>query len=121
MRRVQRGHDTVRFVAEVGIIRRRRCKDRVNADMAAESSTITEALLRKWREHTPRGPVADTPNNAGASLMPASVLRAITRYLEQEAEEGGYEVAYQQRGAIEAAYAAVAQVVGAAPRNIAVV
>jgi selenocysteine lyase/cysteine desulfurase len=53
--------------------------------------------------------------------MPASVLRAVTRYLEQEAEEGGYEVAYQQRGAIEAAYAAVAQVIGATSRNIAIV
>lgn len=53
--------------------------------------------------------------------MPASVLRSVTGYLEREAEEGGYELADQQRGSIEAAYVAVAEVVGASARNIAMV
>ena len=89
--------------------------------MTDESAAITETLLEKWREHTPGVRRRIHLNNAGASLMPDTVVRAITRYLEREAEEGGYELAAQQRGAIDAAYSAVASVVGAAPRNIAIV
>ncbi len=112
---------SVRFDSELGIIRRRRRNHGANADMAAEASTTTEALLGKWREHTPGVQQRIHLNNAGASLMPDRVLHAVTSYLERETEQGGYELADQERGAIEAAYAAVAQVVGAAPRNIAVV
>lgn len=78
-------------------------------------------MVRQWREDTPGVRRRIHLNNAGASLMPASVVGAITEYLEQEAQEGGYELAHQRRGAIEAAYQAVAAVVGAAARNIAIV
>lgn len=89
--------------------------------MTAESSTTTDALLAMWREHTPGVRRRIHLNNAGAALMPETVLRVVTGYLEREAEEGGYELAHRQRAAIEAAYGAVARVVGAAPRNIALV
>lgn len=89
--------------------------------MDAESAATAEALLARWREDTPGARRRIHLNNAGASLMPTPVLRAITSYLEREAEEGGYELADQQRSAIDAAYRAVAAVVGAAARNIAIV
>lgn len=111
----------VRFDPELGIIRRPRGDHEADADMTGESSTTTEALLAKWREHTPGVQRRIHLNNAGASLMPDSVLRAVTSYLERETQQGGYELAAQERGAIQAAYAAVAQIIGAAPRNIAIV
>ncbi len=89
--------------------------------MAQQSSRATEALLTQWREHTPGVRRRIHLNNAGASLMPEPVVRAVTAYLEQEAEQGGYELAHQQRGAIEASYQALATLLGAQPRNIAIV
>jgi selenocysteine lyase/cysteine desulfurase len=70
---------------------------------------------------------ADTPgvservhlNNAGASLMPAPVLRAITEHLELEARIGGYEASDARAGAVEDARSALAELLGAAPHNIA--
>jgi selenocysteine lyase/cysteine desulfurase len=72
---------------------------------------------------------ADTPgcaerihlNNAGAGLMPAPVLRAITEHLELESRIGGYEAADACAAAIGDAYAAMAALLGCAPRNVAMV
>ncbi len=72
---------------------------------------------------------ADTPgcaerihlNNAGAGLMPAPVLRVVTEHLELESRIGGYEAADARAAAIEDAYAAVATLLGCAPRNVAMV
>ena len=72
---------------------------------------------------------ADTPgcehcihlNNAGAGLMPASVLAAVQDHLELEARVGGYEAADQRESEIGQAYAAIGQLIGAPARNIAVV
>ena len=70
---------------------------------------------------------ADTPgcagrvhlNNAGASLMPASVLRAARGHLELEARIGGYEAADARAAQVAAAYDAVAELLGVAAANIA--
>jgi selenocysteine lyase/cysteine desulfurase len=58
-------------------------------------------------------------NNAGAGLMPEPVVDAMTSYLRAEAELGGYETAAAHRSEIEDFYAAAAQLLGCAPRNIA--
>lgn len=60
-------------------------------------------------------------NNAGASLMPAPVLDAIREHLELESRIGGYEAEAATAVAIDASYAAVAELLGAQPRNIAFV
>lgn len=70
---------------------------------------------------------ADTPgcthrvhlNNAGASLMPRSVLDAIEGHLELEARVGGYEAAAEAASGIEAAYEAVADLLGTSSGNVA--
>jgi selenocysteine lyase/cysteine desulfurase len=53
-------------------------------------------------------------NNAGAALMPRSVVEAITEHLRLEAAMGGYEAAEQKQPEIAAVYASVARLVGAA-------
>jgi len=72
---------------------------------------------------------ADTPgcgqrihfNNAGAGLMPKPVLGAIKRHLDLEATLGGYEAAHARAQEVAQAYRAVADLVHAAPNNIAMV
>lgn len=73
---------------------------------------------------------ADTPatarglvhlNNAGASLMPLPVLRAIESHLELEVRRGGYEAADVAEDQVVATYADIARLVGAQPRNVAIV
>jgi len=58
-------------------------------------------------------------NNAGAGLMPAPVLEAMTEYLELEAELGGYEAADVRSEAIDDFYAATARLLGCEARNVA--
>jgi selenocysteine lyase/cysteine desulfurase len=58
-------------------------------------------------------------NNAGASLMPASVIRAIQDHIALEARIGGYEAEDARSEAIAEAYRSVATLVGARPENIA--
>ncbi|CAN5735864.1 aminotransferase class V-fold PLP-dependent enzyme [soil metagenome] len=60
-------------------------------------------------------------NNAGASLMPRPVAAAVMGHLRHELELGGYEAADAAAADIEQAYADVAGLIGARPRNIAVV
>ena len=70
---------------------------------------------------------ADTPglahrvhlNNAGASLMPRPVIDAIRGHLDLEATIGGYEAADAASAEIQAAYEAVARLVGTSPDRIA--
>jgi selenocysteine lyase/cysteine desulfurase len=73
---------------------------------------------------------ADTPgcatvvhlNNAGASLPPAPVLDAQLAHLRREAQIGGYEAQEEAQARIEAVYASVARLLGAAgPDEIALV
>lgn len=60
-------------------------------------------------------------NNAGSALPPAAVLAAQISHLELEARIGGYEAADRERARIEAVYASIARMIGAAPDEIAVV
>jgi selenocysteine lyase/cysteine desulfurase len=87
---------------------------------AKSNESEREALVR-WRSDTPGCGIRVHLNNAGASLMPAVVKDAITAHLGREAIEGGYEAFDAQAPALAAAYTAVADVIGAAARNIAVV
>lgn len=72
---------------------------------------------------------ADTPgcenrlhfNNAGASLMPTSVLDRVTAHLHREAEIGGYEAAAEAEQELAGFYDAAAQLLGARPQEIAYV
>ncbi|HEU4748700.1 MAG TPA: aminotransferase class V-fold PLP-dependent enzyme [Gemmatimonadaceae bacterium] len=72
---------------------------------------------------------ADTPgvehrlhlNNAGASLMPRSVLDVMQEYLKRESEIGGYETADERQDVIAASYDEIAALIGTKPDNVAVV
>ena len=77
--------------------------------------------IAQWREETPGCAHGVHLDNAGAGLMPRRVLDAVVRHLEREAHFGGYESADEAANAVEDAYHSVAQLIGAAPRNIAVV
>lgn len=77
--------------------------------------------LKKLRQETPGCSSVNHLNNAGASLMPQSVFWAISAHLEKEANFGGYESADGAAAEAQAAYANVAKLVGAQPRNIAIV
>ena len=58
-------------------------------------------------------------NNAGASLMPTPVLRAVTEHLEMEARIGGYEAAWERATEIAEVNALVAGLLGARPEQVA--
>jgi selenocysteine lyase/cysteine desulfurase len=77
--------------------------------------------LKRWREETPGCSRCIHLNNAGAALMPRSVLEAITVHLNREALYGAYESADDAAPAVADGYANVARLLGAQPRNIAVV
>jgi len=80
-----------------------------------------ESLLAQWREDTPGCAQRVHLNNAGAGLMPRSVLDAITAHLQRESVLGGYESSDEAEAGGNAAYSNVAQLLGAQPRNIAMV
>lgn len=77
--------------------------------------------VKAWRADTPACSRLVHLNNAGAALMPRPVRDAVRAHLDLEDEIGGYEAAEQQAGSLQAGYEAVAAVLGAQPRNIAVV
>ena len=85
------------------------------------SAEELKAAQSRWRSETPGCATRLHLNNAGASLMPAVVKDAITAHLGRESLEGGYEAADAAAPRIAAAYEEIATLVGAAPRNIAVV
>lgn len=58
-------------------------------------------------------------NNAGAALQPLSVLEATRKYLDLEAEIGGYEAGDALADDIAGFYQSVARMLGTQPRNIA--
>jgi cysteine desulfurase / selenocysteine lyase len=60
-------------------------------------------------------------NNAGAALMPRSVLKAQVDHLELEAAIGGYEAAAREEGRIELFYDAAARLLNCQPDEIAFV
>lgn len=77
--------------------------------------------LDQWRADTPGAARLIHLNNAGAGLMPAAVLSTIETHLRLEASLGGYEAADAMAGAVAQCYRAVADLVGAAPANVALV
>jgi selenocysteine lyase/cysteine desulfurase len=77
--------------------------------------------LTQWREDTPGCANRVHLNNAGAGLMPRSVLDAVTSHLHREANFGGYESSDDAASAVSDAYAGVARLLGTHPRNVAVV
>ncbi len=58
-------------------------------------------------------------NNAGAALMPRPVIDALKAHIDLEAEIGGYEAAAIRAADCDAVYASVARLIGARPREIA--
>ena len=60
-------------------------------------------------------------NNAGAALMPTSVIAAVTGHLEREAQNGGYEAADEAQDAIEHVYDSAARLLGCGRDEIAVI
>ena len=80
-----------------------------------------EPIVKKWREDTPGCTNQIHFNNAGAGLMPASVLDAIVVHLIREANFGAYESADRAEDAVADAYANVAKLLGTQPGNVAVV
>ncbi|HET9440261.1 MAG TPA: aminotransferase class V-fold PLP-dependent enzyme [Longimicrobiales bacterium] len=79
-------------------------------------------LLTQWRLDTPAAEAGRIHlNNAGAALMPTPVLKAVEEHLKREMMMGGYEAADAAASEIEAAYVAVAGLIGAQPRNVAIV
>jgi selenocysteine lyase/cysteine desulfurase len=77
--------------------------------------------LAGWRADTPGVANCVHLNNAGAALPPVPVVRAMIDHLGREAAIGGYEAADEATEQVRDAYAAVAALVGAQPRNIAMV
>ncbi|MFD7499504.1 aminotransferase class V-fold PLP-dependent enzyme [Streptomyces sp. NPDC059850] len=72
------------------------------------------------RKETPGVESVTHLNNAGAALMPAPVVRAMTEHLELEARRGGYEAAEIQEEALNLPYAAAAEILGCEPGDIAI-
>lgn len=58
-------------------------------------------------------------NNAGAALVPATVLDTVTGYLEREARIGAYEARDEAGDRVAAVYSSIARLVGAQPGEIA--
>ena len=80
---------------------------------------MTSLDLPRLRAHTPGAEHRIHLNNAGAALMPEPVLRAIRDHLALEGRIGGYEAAAEARDAIDAAYEAVAALLGTEPHQVA--
>ena len=83
------------------------------------SSSASADNLARWRADTPGAAGRIHLNNAGAALPPRPVQAAILQHLDAEAALGGYEAADAARDAADAAYAAVARLLGTTPSRIA--
>lgn len=80
-----------------------------------------EAEVARWRRDTPGCVHRVHLNNAGCAFCPRPVIDAVRNHLELEQELGGYEAADAVAPRILAAYEDVARLIGAAPRNVALV
>jgi selenocysteine lyase/cysteine desulfurase len=77
--------------------------------------------LKRLRADTPGCAKVAHFNNAGSSLPPKPVLKAVIDHLELEAEIGGYEAAAKAADRLESVYASVAKLINARPDEIALV
>ncbi|HYS54735.1 MAG TPA: aminotransferase class V-fold PLP-dependent enzyme [Thermoanaerobaculia bacterium] len=82
---------------------------------------MDRALLDRWRADTPGCANVIHLSNAGASLMPRPVIDAMVGHINREANFGAYESADDAADAVQRSYANVAELLGAQPRNVAVV
>jgi len=80
---------------------------------------ISKEQLKALRTKTPGVEHNIHFNNAGASLMPESVIKAIHQHIELEAQIGGYEAASQKRREIGQFNQALARLLNTAPEQIA--
>jgi len=90
-------------------------------DSVAERMLAGDAEVARWRRDTPGCRHRVHLNNAGSAYSPIPVIDAVRGHLELEQELGGYEAAEAVSPRIEAAYDAVARLIGAAPKNVAMV
>jgi cysteine desulfurase/selenocysteine lyase len=77
--------------------------------------------LARARAETPGCAHVAHFNNAGAALMPEPVVEAVVGHLRLEARVGGYEAAALEGERIEATYDAIADLIGCAREEVAVV
>ncbi|MGQ0562903.1 MAG: aminotransferase class V-fold PLP-dependent enzyme, partial [Gemmatimonadota bacterium] len=78
--------------------------------------------IEKLRAETPAAEAGRIHlNNAGAALMPSPVIEAITTHLKLESAIGGYEAEAAAVAELAGTYEALARLIGAQARNIAVV
>src|SRR3954452_16666061 len=77
--------------------------------------------LKRLRADTPGCAKVAHFNNAGSSLPPKPVLKAVVDHLKLEARIGGYEAAAKADDRLEAVYASVARLINARPDEIALV
>ncbi|MDQ1672139.1 MAG: hypothetical protein QOC98_701 [Frankiaceae bacterium] len=90
------------------------------ADPPADSPAARPSFdVDRARRDTPGTREVTHLNNAGAALAPAVVLETMVGHLQLEAQVGGYEAAAAVGAASEAVYGSVAQLIGAAPHEIA--
>jgi selenocysteine lyase/cysteine desulfurase len=89
--------------------------------MEGEHPMIHESAeqIARWRAETPGTAHVTHFNNAGASLMPVPVLRAVRNQLDLEATIGAYEAAAQAAEAIDGVYLSIARLLNAKPDEIA--
>ncbi len=76
---------------------------------------------QRARQDTPGCETVLHFNNAGAALMPQSVLDAVVGHLQLEAQIGGYEAAAQQVEAVERVYDVVATLLGCQRQEVAMI
>src|ERR1051325_9302383 len=89
--------------------------------MVTHTTTSAPVEVVRWRRDTPGCRERIHLNNAGAGLMPRPVLEALTDHLAREAAIGGYEAAAEADPLVRETYALVPQLVGTAPKSIALV
>ena len=77
--------------------------------------------LDRLRKDTPGCRNVAHFNNAGSSLPPKPILRAVVAHLELEAKIGGYEAAAAADAQLEGVYRSVARLINAKPHEIALV
>jgi selenocysteine lyase/cysteine desulfurase len=82
---------------------------------------LSPQKLALLRQDTPGTATVTHLNNAGAGLMPRPVLDAVLDHLRLEAEIGGYEAAALKAVEVERVYHNLARLLGAEPRNVAIV
>jgi selenocysteine lyase/cysteine desulfurase len=84
------------------------------------STTLTQRELDALRADTPGVAHRAHFNNAGAAMMPAPVLAAVTDYLVRESQIGGYEAAAENYEKLNSVYGSIARLVGASPDEISI-